>query len=202
MKELNIPFEEKMHPFGQSDFLEFSPSGKVPCLYDADFAVWDSLAICEYLAEGHKHVWPEDRYSRAWARTVVAEMHSGFNVLRETCGMNIGVRARLKNIESGLVNDISRIDQIWTEGQAKFGGPFLAGETFSAVDAFFAPIAFRYQTYELPISNAPRKYCELLLSLENMKLWEAEALRETWRDEAHEDELTQFGAIIEDKRNA
>ncbi len=200
MKELNIPFEEMVHPFGESDFLVFSPNSKVPCLYDSNVVIWDSFAICEYLAETHKEVWPEDRIARAWARSVVAEMHSGFHALRDICGMNVGVRVKLKEIASRLVKDISRISEIWNEGRKKFGGPFLAGEKFTAVDAFFSPVVFRYQTYQLPVSESDIAYCKFILSLNGMQLWEAQSLREVWRDSMHEEELLQFGSVIEDKR--
>ena len=201
MKELNIPFEENLYPFGHSNFLDFSPSGKVPCLVDGDMVIWDSLAICEYLAESHGDVWPMDKQARAWARSAAAEMHSGFAFLRNECGMNVGVRVKLNEISSGLGRDLKRLNEVWNEGLTKFGGPFLAGEKFSAVDAFFAPVVFRCRTYNLPITGDAANYCGIILTLNSMQFWEIQALDEAWRDQDHELELKLYGDVIDDKRN-
>ncbi len=200
MKELGIPFEEQMHPFGNHDYSSFSPNGKVPCLHDSDIVVWDSFAIVEYLAETHKDVWPSDVMARAWARSAVAEMHSGFNTLRESCGMNIGLRVELNELSDKLLANTSRLSAIWKEGIETFGGPFLAGHKFTAVDAFFAPIVFRHQTYQFPLGETEIKYCNFLLTLENMQLWQKQALEESWRDQSHEDEVLAFGSITKDYR--
>jgi glutathione S-transferase len=204
MAELGIPFEEILTPFSNDSnrrpFAHFSPTAKVPCLYDGEIAVWDSLAICEYLAEVHGRVWPEDRTVRAWARCVAAEMHSGFDCLRSLCGMNVGVRIRLHEVPADLVRDIDRIDDIWREGLSRFGGPFLTGAAFCAVDAFFAPVVFRCQTYDLAISKQANAYCRQLLTLSSMQAWESAALSETWRDDSHESEILRYGRIVEDRR--
>ncbi|MDI6746268.1 MAG: glutathione S-transferase family protein [Rhodocyclaceae bacterium] len=206
MRQLKIPFEEKLVPFGGKAapdmFRSFSPSGRVPCLIDGTTVVWDSLAITEYLAEQTPQVWPADVLARAWARCAAAEMHSGFNALRECCTMNCGVRVRLNEHSAGLQHDIARIDELWSEGLARFGGPFLAGSSFTAVDAFFAPVAFRVQTYGLPLSPAAVQYVERLLALEPMQEWYAAALDETWREEDHETEVRQAGTVLEDRRAA
>ena len=200
MKELNIPFRESVHPFGVDSFLKFSPTAKVPCLYHGETLVWDSLAIVEYLAERHKNVWPGNETARAWARSATAEMHSGFDALRTYCGMNVGLRIHLNELHEDLQLDISRLHEVWTEGIKRFGGPFLAGKEFSAVDAFFAPVVFRLQTYMLDLGEVVAAYCKLMLALEGMKLWEREALAEVWRDQEHEQEVMQFGSIIKDRR--
>jgi len=206
MTELNIPFEETLIPFSNDSndrpFKHFSPTAKVPCLYDGDVAIWDSLAICEYLAEAHEQVWPDDRPVRAWARSVAAEMHSGFDGLRTLCGMNVGVRIKLHDIPANLVRDAQRIDEIWREGLSRFGGPYLTGTAFSAVDAFFAPVVFRCQTYDLSMTKDANAYCKLLLSLSSMQKWESAALNETWRDADHESEILQYGQIVADMRQA
>ena len=206
MTELNIPFEEILTPFcsepGISPFYDFSPTAMVPCLYDADTGVWDSLAICEYLAEDCPGVWPADRKVRAWARSVVAEMHSGFTCLRNLCGMNIGVTVRLHDTPEELLAEVRRIDQIWQQGLAHSGGPFLTGEDFSAVDAFFAPVVFRCRTYDLPVGKDSAGYLKMMLSLDGMLQWESAALSETWRDESHELELHQCGKVIRDLRHS
>ena len=153
MRELGIEFKEELRPFNPGSnwtaFRTFSPSGKVPCLVDGEHVVWDSLSIVEYLAERHPSVWPQDPGVRAWARSAAAEMHSAFGALRERCSMSCGIRVRLNDIPAALTRDIERMDELWTQGLDRFGGPFLTGQAFAAVDAFFAPIAFRAQTYGL-----------------------------------------------------
>ena len=117
MKELNIPFKEKMSPFSAGsnwdEFRGFSPTGLVPCLVDGHLQIWDSLAITEYLAEKHPEVWPEEIDARAWARCASAEMHSGFPALRDQCSMNCGMRVKLDSVSAELQKDISRIDELW-----------------------------------------------------------------------------------------
>lgn len=205
MREREIPFEEKMVPFGGSAdpdaFRSFSPTGKVPCLVDADTVVWDSLAISEYLAEMVPSVWPSDKAARAWARCAAAEMHSGYFHLRNTCTMNCGLRVKIEAYSSALLSELKRIDELWNDGLSRFGGPFLAGETFTAVDAFFAPVAFRVQTYNPPLSSRAREYVSLLLALPSMKHWYEAALRETWRDEEHEAEARSAGLWLQDLRH-
>ncbi|HZY68750.1 MAG TPA: glutathione S-transferase family protein [Devosia sp.] len=204
MKQLEISFEEKLHRFvpdrdGRS-FTSFSPTGKVPLLVDGDVAVWDSLAIVEYLAERHPAVWPADTKARAWARSAAAEMHSGFNQLRSVCGMNVGVRVNLHEVPEGLRKDLVRLEELWADGMARFGGPFLAGGEFTAVDAFFCPVAYRIQTYRLPVSPTARAYAERLLALPAMAEWTAAALAEDFRDHPHEAELGSVGRVTEDLR--
>jgi glutathione S-transferase len=206
MSELGIPFEENVVCFGQGSnwqaFRAFSPSGRVPCLRDGDTVVWDSLAIAEYLAERHRGVWPSDPVARTWARCAAAEMHAGFGALREQCGMNCGLRVKLHEIGPALQADVARINELWTEGLARFGGPFLAGQTFTAVDAFFAPVAFRIQTYGLKLDQAATAYVQRILALPSMRRWYEAALTETWRDEAHEAETRRYGEVQQDLRPA
>ncbi|HEY0199999.1 MAG TPA: glutathione S-transferase family protein [Rhodanobacter sp.] len=207
LSELGIPFKERLSPFlpGSSwaDFRAFSPTGRVPCLHDGDEVVWDSLAITEYLAERHAGVWPSDPHARAWARCAAAEMHAGFGALRTHCTMNCGLRIRLpESLSPSLHADATRIDELWNEGLARFDGPFLAGREFSAVDAFFAPVAFRVQTYGLALSRTGAGYAQRLLELSSMRRWYGDALRETWRDPDHENEAKQSGSLLEDFRVA
>jgi glutathione S-transferase len=162
--------------------------------------VWDSLAITEYLAERHIGVWPTELVARAWARSASAEMHSGFFGLRNSCTMNLGLRITLHSVDPALNRDLARLEELWADGLDRFGGPFLTGPRFCAVDAFFAPVAFRVQTYEPPIGSGARRYAALLLSLPSMKEWYAAALQETWRDEAHEAEARAVGEWREDLR--
>jgi glutathione S-transferase len=205
MSELGIPFTERLHVFGptfdaRSDGA--SPTGKVPCLHDGERVVWESLAIAEYLAERHAGVWPADGEARAWARCAAAEMHSGFAALRDTCSMSCGIRVRLHEIPQGTARDIGRIDALWTQGLERFGGPYLAGPTFGAVDAFFCPVAFRVQTYGLELSHAAARYARRLLELPAMQRWYEAGLAEPWRDPPHEQEIAGRGRILADLRLA
>ena len=204
MRELELPFKEHLLPFGAAsswrDYGKISASGKVPCLVDGECTVWDSLAIAEYLAERHAAVWPAAPMARAWARSAAAEMHSGFNELRSSCSMSCGLRVRLNKMPSALEGDIARIGTLWNDGLRRFGGPFLAGRAFTAVDAFFAPVAFRIQTYGLVLDSVSDSYATRLLDLASMREWSASALREKWRDDSHEVEVVQLGTILEDLR--
>jgi glutathione S-transferase len=203
MREAGIEFKEHFVPFGGpawKDFLELSPSGKIPCLVDGSTLVWDSLAIAEYLAERHRGIWPQETAARAWARCAAAEMHSGFMDLRNCCSMSCGVRLRLKVTPAGLKRDIARLETLWSDGLDRFGGPFLAAGSFTAVDAFFAPVAYRVQTYGLELSSRPAAYVQRLLQLPAMREWYAAALAENFRDAPHEAEMLELAAVIEDLR--
>ncbi len=204
MQELGIPFTEKLFPFeagsNWSTFRTFSPNGRVPCLHDGELVVWDSLAIVEYLAEQHQGVWPADRAARAWARSATAEMHSGFEALRQQCSMHCGLRVQLREISPALQKDLDRLDELWNQGLTRFGGNFLAGTKFTAVDAFFAPVAFRVQTYDLHLSEPALAYVHRLLSLPSLQSWQTAARQEPWRDESHEAEILQMGTAIADYR--
>ncbi|MET0281562.1 MAG: glutathione S-transferase family protein [Steroidobacteraceae bacterium] len=206
MRELGIAFRETLLPFhlnhGAGDFKRFTPSGRVPCLVDGDTRVWDSLAISEYLAERHPSVWPADVKTRAWARSAAAEMHSGFTALRNDCSMSVGIRLRLHRVGPGLETDLARLDSLWSEGLAQHGGPFLAGPAFTAVDAFFAPVATRIQTYGLTMPAASAAYVQRLLDVPAVKEWIAAGEAETFRDAGHEDEILAQGALLEDRRAA
>lgn len=206
LRQLDIAFEEKMHPF-QADidsqrqqFTTFSPSAKVPVLEDGQTVVWDSLAIAEYLGEAHAGVWPPDRAARAWARSAASEMHSGFMHLRERCTMNCAVRARPVSMPAQLQADLERINTLFNEGLSRFGGPFLAGRVFTAVDAMFAPVIFRIQTYGLPLSGEAAGYVARMLALAGMQQWYAQALGEADRDASHEQDVSRYSEIISDER--
>jgi glutathione S-transferase len=201
MRQLGIAFEEILVPFGDGAFDAFSPTGKVPCLMDGTSVIWDSLAIAEYLAEQYPAVWPADREARAWARCAAAEMHSGFSALREVCTMNCGIRVQLKERPPALDRDLARIASLWSEGLSRLGGPWLAGSDFSAVDAFFAPVAFRFQTYGITLGESCDGYARRLLELPDIKAWYAAALAEPYRDLPHEDEALRAGLVVRDLRH-
>ena len=204
MRELSIPFTEELVPFGDEpgrlSIRDVSPSGRVPCLADGQLIVWDSLSIAEYLAERYKHVWPSDMVARAWARSAAAEMHSGFGELRERCGMNCGIRVKLDSLNIPLTQELARMNALWSEGLTKFGGPFLAGAQFTVVDAFYAPIAFRVQTYGLEMELPSMEYVARILKLSSMQDWLDAALKESWRYEPYETEARQAGVWLEDRR--
>jgi glutathione S-transferase len=203
MRALDIPFTERLHRLGAASgetFTDFSPSGKVPCLVDIATVVWDSLAIVEYLAERHSGVWPTDDKARAWARCAAAEMHSGFSSLRTQHGMNVGVRVAVTQRSPELLADIARVERLWNEGLARFGGPFLAGREFTAVDAFFAPVVYRCRTYGVTLQGAAAGYLQTLLAQPAMQEWEAAALAEDFREAVHEADLLTIGAITADLR--
>jgi glutathione S-transferase len=210
MQQLEIPFRERFMPFpavaggagagagAGHPFRAFSPSGRVPCLHDGATVVWDSLAITEYLAERHPGVWPADATARAWARCAAAEMHAGFGALRERCSMSCGIRVRLDEIPPALAADLARLSELWRDGLARFGGPFLAGAAFTAVDAFYGPVAFRVQTYGLELDEVAAAYAARLLALPPMRAWYEGALAETFRDPSHE--TLVGGTLLEDLR--
>ena len=206
MQQLEIPFREHLVPIPAdgSDaaplFRTFSPSGRVPCLHDGATVVWDSLGITEYLAERHAGVWPADPAARAWARCAAAEMHAGFGALRELCTMSCGIRVRVDDVPPALAQDLARLAALWSEGLARSGGPFLAGAVFTAADAFFAPVAFRVQTYGLDerIGAVPAAYAARLRELPAMRAWYAAALAEPFREPRHEADVR--GTVLADLR--
>ncbi len=204
MTELGLPFEEKLIPFGDpaawNAFRAEGGSGKVPALQDGGLHLWDSLAITDHLAERHPEVWPSDPAARAWARSVCAEMHSGFPALRELCSMNIGLKVRLNSVPADLARDVERIAAIWLEGLSRFGGSFLAGDRFTAADASFAPVVFRFETYGLDRSPAMAEYIQHMLAQPGMQAWASQALEEPWVDPGHEADCVQIGDVIEDFR--
>jgi glutathione S-transferase len=161
-----------------------SPAGRVPVLVDDGFAVWDTLAIAEYLAEkfADKRLWPADTRARARARSLCAEMHGGFQALRNHCGMNIEadlaeVGARVLRDEPGVAGDLARVVEMWQQALAGSGGPFLFGE-FSIADAYFAPVGARITTYALPVPADIGAYITRIFALPATRAWCEAARRE------------------------
>ena len=185
MKTAGIPFREERLPLYQPQsrerLLAVSRAGKVPCLHDNGTVVWDSLAIAEYLAERHEGIWPADATARAWARCASAEMHSGFARLRDEFGMNLRIATR-KQPSPQAAAEIARIVALWSEGRSRFGrdGDFLCG-AFSAVDAFWCPVAFRFRSYGVAPDGEAGAYLRALLALPAMREWSEDAARETER---------------------
>jgi glutathione S-transferase len=185
MKTAGIAFREERiglyQPDSRQRLLAVSPAGRVPVLRDGEALVWDSLAIAEYLAERHPGLWPADATTRAWARCASAEMHSGFSRLRDELGMNVRLRMK-KTPSSAVAAEIERIVALWSEGRARFGGSgdFLCG-AFGIVDAFWCPVAFRFQTYGVMLEDAANRYQRALLNLPAMRQWGADAAQEPER---------------------
>ena len=204
MRALGIAFEDRLEPFVAASnygaFRSFSPTGQVPVLIDGDRTVYDSMGITLYLADRHEGVWPKDAGARAWAMCAASEMHAGFSALRNDCTMNVGVRVRPKPMSDALKANIARVTELWEEGLSRFGGPYLAGPALTAVDAFFAPVAWRVRTYGLDVGVAGQVWVDHIIAHPAMQQWEAAALTETWREVGHEEELATCGDIIADYR--
>lgn len=183
MRQLGIDFEERRIPLygpgAKDEVLRHSPSGKVPCLVEGNLRVWDSLAILEYLAETRRGLWPEAPAARAMARSISAEMHSGFSELRTHMSMNIRKRHPGKGRTPAVLAEIARITGMWSECRSRFGGagPFLFGR-FSAADAMYAPVVLRFRTYEVELPPDCRAYADAVLALPAMRDWIADAERE------------------------
>lgn len=185
LRAAGIPFTEQKLGFFTEEFSRrvgaVSPAGLVPVLLDGEFAIWDTLAICEYLAERHPEarLWPQDARARARARSLTAQMHSGFGAMRQALPMN--VEAHLPGIDfpAAAQQDIERLQAIWRDTRAAFGqgGPFLFGE-FSIADAFFAPVVSRFTTYGIAASGPVRDYMDAVLVLPAMQEWTRDALAE------------------------
>ncbi|WP_164962660.1 glutathione S-transferase family protein [Rubrivivax sp. JA1026] len=191
MRQLGIVFDERKLRFDFAEGSDFrrqvatvSLAGLVPVLLDDGFAVWDTLAITEYLAERFPQagVWPADAKQRARARSLCAEMHGGFGALRRHCAMNIeaalpDVGERLWAEQPALQRDVARLEAMWAEALDASGGPFLFGE-FGAADAFYAPVCTRLVSYALPVSDATRAYVRRVLAAPGVAAWIADALAE------------------------
>jgi glutathione S-transferase len=183
-KQAGLPFEEvniRLREAGtKAEIFKHSPSGKVPCLIDGELTVWDSLAICEYLAEVAPSLWPSNRAARAEARSISAEMHSGFSALRHSMPMEIHASKPYEGRTAEVGTDIARIVAIWESCRTRYAasGPFLFGD-FSIADAMFAPVVWRFLTYAVELPPASRDWVKTMCSLPAMEEWRAGALAES-----------------------
>lgn len=206
LKQFGIAFEEMLIPFGPTSddpdwkraVAEFTPARKVPALLDGPITVWDSLAIIEYLAEKRPElaIWPRDPAARAMARSISAEMHSGFGALRNACPMNLAFVHPERERGPAVAADVARIGEIWREARQRFGagGPFLFG-AFSAADAMFAPVTSRFTTCSIALDPVSAAYVEAVQASAGFQAWREAALAETWiiaHDELDEPVLTDF----------
>jgi glutathione S-transferase len=185
LKAAGVTFDEIVIPLRRPDtqarIVEYSPSGKLPFLRDGEVNVWDSLAICEYVAEmlPGADLWPKDREARAVARSIAAEMHSGFPALREHLSMDVTRTIALPDIPAPAQADIARVQRIWTGCRSRFGtgGAFLFG-AFTIADAMYAPVATRFHTYGVALDPACRAYVDAIYALPAMKEWITAAHKE------------------------
>ncbi|MGL4997253.1 MAG: glutathione S-transferase family protein [Deefgea sp.] len=189
LKVAGIEFDERLHNLyathAREERLQWSPTGKVPVLIDADVTIWDTLAIAEYIAERFPlaQLWPHDPYARALARTVCAEMHAGFVALRTACPMDVRSRHSLA-MTPELAADIARIVALWADCRERYGiasseGEFLFGH-FTWADAFFAPVVTRFVTYGIEVPAEAQLYMQTVLALPAMQEWLAAAEVEAW----------------------
>ena len=176
------PFTERLIDLRQQNNQTYetirplSKSGLVPALKDGDLVVWDSLAICEYLAEKFPaaKLWPDDAIARALGRSAAAEMHAGFQALRQECSMALELEPRQAELSEAALKNVARITELWNELLGRFGGPFLLGD-WSIADAFYAPVASRFRTYGIKPQGAAGAYVETILATPDFREWEAAA---------------------------
>jgi len=193
MTHFHIPFEEVVIAMDQPDtraqMLKHAPTGKCPSLHDGKIAVWESLAIIEYIAEAYpdKAIWPRGKAARAHARSLSNEMHSGFSALRQACPTNFRRKPKSIALSDEVRADIARIEAAWAHARQTFGkaGRFLFGR-FSAADAMFAPVVNRFHAYDVSVSNVTRAYMDAVMALPAWKAWIAGAEAEPWRIERYE----------------
>jgi glutathione S-transferase len=187
LKAAGVAFDEVVIPLYTDDpadkqrILKYSPAGKVPILLDGAVTVWDSLAIIEYLAEKFpdKGFWPADTAARAHARSISAEMHSGFMALRNECSMNIKRPVHKRTLSADAKANAERVQQIWSECRKAYGGPFLFG-AFSGADAMYAPVVHRFRIYGVEVTGAAADYMGAMQAHPAFATWNADALNEKW----------------------
>jgi glutathione S-transferase len=186
MKHVGVEFQEILVALDTADTRDqldrYGPSGRVPVLRQGKLCVWDSLAICEYVEELSGKGWPQAREARAVARSVCAEMHSGFTTLRSLWPMNARARNRRTAVTAALEADVERIDEIWNDCRVRFGkddGPWLFGE-YSVADAMYAPVVLRFNTYGAHVSQTARWYMATVLEDAALQEWLQAAKQEPW----------------------
>ncbi len=188
LNHVGVPYQEEVVPLDEPDskdrLRKRSPSGKVPVLEYGGLRIWESLAICEYLAETFpvKHLWPAEVEARAYARSVSNEMHAGFAALRQALPMDIRARRPPNAMNADAERDIARVKQIWRECRERFGGggTFLFG-SFTIADAMYAPVVTRFTTYGIEVDAATKAYMDAVWALTSMQRWKEAAEKEPWK---------------------
>jgi glutathione S-transferase len=185
MKAAGIPFTEELvplyEPASRERMLQFSPAGKVPILIAGGEAVWESIAILEYLAERFPKaaLWPAGAPMRSYARSIAAEMHAGFQALRRACPMNMWLPSKERPQSDEVMENVHRINAIWRDCLARYGGPFLFGP-FGAADAMYAPVVSRFHTYGILVSPKCHAYMDAVMALPAWREWYDAAQKEKW----------------------
>lgn len=185
LKQGDIEFEEiRLALFTEqweSQIKRYTPAGKVPVLLDGDLAIWDSLAIMEYVRESYPQSvgWPSDRLARAHARSIASEMHSGFMAIREELPQNLRVcqQRSLDDFSSTARAEIRRVEMLWQDGFERYGGPWLCGD-FSIADVMYAPVALRFVTYGIQLQPAAQQFVTAVRALEPVQAWCQDAAQE------------------------
>ena len=185
MKVKDIPFKEEKIYLYQADskqkLKKYSPAGLVPFFQNSEVKVWDSLAICEYIADAYpeKHCWPDDLQARALARSISAEMHSGFQLIRNQLPMNCRKQMSYLVVNDELRAEINRINSIWQDCRMHYhdDGDFLFGE-FSIADAMYAPVVLRFKSYGIEVGSAAKQYMQNILNLKAIQEWIQEGIEE------------------------
>lgn len=193
LRHFGLAFDEIVIPLARdntrAEILRFSPAGKCPSLRDGEIVVWDSLAIIEYLAELHpdKPIWPRPRAARARARSLAAEMHSGFQAIRQLLPMNMRRAVARRELTPEASADVARLEKAFGQARGEFGqaGAFLFGD-FSAADAMFAPVVNRLHVYDVTVTAATRAYMDAIMALPAWQEWRTQAEAETWTIDKYE----------------
>ena len=193
LAHFRIPFEEVVIPLDlpetRANILKYAPNAKCPSLHDGKIAVWELLAIIEYVAEAFpdRAIWPRGKAARAHARSLASEMHAGFAALRQACPTNFRRKPKAIALSDEARADVARIEAAWAHARETFGeaGPFLFGR-FSAADAMFAPVVNRFHAYDIPAAKTTRAYMAAMMALPAWKAWIADAEAEPWRIERYE----------------
>jgi len=193
-----IPLDQ---PDTRQQILRYSPAGKVPVLVEGAVVVWESLAIMDALADSHPDlpIWPKVPAARALARSVAAEMHAGFRARRAAMPMNLARRFAHRDRGPEVAADVARITAIWRDARTRYGadGPFLFGADFGAVDAMYAPVVTRLDSYSWPVDPDIRVYMDTVMALPAFREWRDQGLRETWvvpHDEVDEEPIADYRA--------
>ena len=188
MKQSGIEFDEELIPFHDMDIFHeniarYSGARRVPVLLHQKRVIWDSLSILEYLAEifPRQNLWPQDQSARSHARSISAEMHSGFNAVRSALPMNLHRSLENYPLSEDVQADVARITAVWREARNSFGGDgaFLYG-AFSNADAMYAPVVSRFHTYGVPVEADIRTYMDAVLDTDAFQEWQHDGLKETW----------------------